>query len=106
MRPGCSLSLSVLRMFDRIKGNSCLMCLPQLGKGGLDGGGGGGGGGAKPAAGGKKTKLSAKWLFDAAMLSSPIDLSQLVTLSKSNPKATVDDVGLPERMVTIGRAHV
>jgi hypothetical protein len=38
----------------------------------------------------KSVKLSAKWQLDAALLSRPVDLNALVTLSKSNPGAFVD----------------
>jgi hypothetical protein len=55
---------------------------------------------AKPAE--KKSKsLSARWLFDAALMSSPIDLSALVTLSQKNPAAIVKEVGLLNRMVEV-----
>jgi len=48
-----------------------------------------------------KKKLSAKWMFDAAMLSSPIDLSGLVALSLDNPTAVSDEKGLMQKMVTL-----
>jgi hypothetical protein len=39
-----------------------------------------------------KVKLSAKWQLDAALLSRPVDLTALVTMSKSTPdKFTEDD---------------
>lgn len=39
-----------------------------------------------------KVKLSAKWQLDAALLSRPVDLTALVTMSKSDPdKFTEDD---------------
>ena len=36
-------------------------------------------------------KLTAKWQLDAAMLSRPIDLTALVTMSKSNPENFLED---------------
>ena len=36
-------------------------------------------------------KLSAKWQLDAALLSRPVDLTSLVTLSKSDPEKFVED---------------
>ena len=35
-------------------------------------------------------KLSAKWQLDAALLSRPVDLNALVTLSKSSPRSFID----------------
>lgn len=42
---------------------------------------------------GKQTsvKLSAKWQLDAALLSRPVDLTPLVTLSKSHPEKFTED---------------
>jgi len=45
-------------------------------------------------------KLSAKWQLDAALLSRPVDLTPLVTLSKSNPDSFLEDNTLP-RLVTV-----
>ena len=45
-------------------------------------------------------KLSAKWQLDAALLSRPVDLTSLVTLSKSNPEKFVEDDTL-HRLVSI-----
>lgn len=35
-------------------------------------------------------KLTAKWQLDAALLSRPVDLNALVSLSKSNPASFID----------------
>lgn len=48
----------------------------------------------------KKNKtLSPSWLFNAAMLSSPVDLSSLVTLSRDDPDAILQELGLLNKMV-------
>lgn len=44
-------------------------------------------------------KLSAKWLLDAALLSRPVDLTPLVSLSRSDPNAFLEDNTL-QRLVT------
>ena len=49
----------------------------------------------------KKTKLSPRWVFDAALLSSPIDLSALVDLSKADPEPIAAAHGLLERMIDV-----
>ena len=41
---------------------------------------------SKPKKAPRRKKLSAKWLFDASMLSSPMDLSPLVSMSLERPK--------------------
>ncbi|KAH8053626.1 hypothetical protein JL722_9472 [Aureococcus anophagefferens] len=46
-------------------------------------------------------KLSAKWLFDAAMLSSPMDLGSLVSLSLESPATISNEAGLLKRMVAV-----
>ena len=46
-----------------------------------------------PEAVGKiKTKLSPSWLFDAAILTTPVDLSALVDLSMSSPADVLNEV--------------
>ena len=47
-----------------------------------------------------KTKLSAKWQLDAALLSRPVDLTALVTMSRSTPEAFAEDDTL-QRLVTV-----
>lgn len=44
-------------------------------------------------------KLSAKWQLDAALLSRPVDLTSLVTLSKSEPDKFIEDNTI-HRLVT------
>jgi hypothetical protein len=44
-------------------------------------------------------KLSAKWQLDAALLSRPVDLTALVTMSRATPDKFVEDNTLP-RLVT------
>ena len=51
--------------------------------------------------GARKQTLDARWLFDAALLSNPIDLSSLVALSKAQPRAITGAAGLLERMVDV-----
>ncbi len=46
-----------------------------------------------------KVKLSAKWQLDAALLSRPVDLTPLVTMSRSDPQSFLEDNTLP-RLVT------
>jgi hypothetical protein len=48
----------------------------------------------------KGVKLSAKWQLDAALLSRPVDLTSLVTLSKGNPEKFIEDDTL-HRLVSI-----
>jgi hypothetical protein len=36
-------------------------------------------------------KLTAKWQLDAALLSRPVDLTALVSMSRSNPESFLDD---------------
>ena len=59
--------------------------------------------GRRPAGASKQKKkaLSAKWLFDAALLSSPVDLTALVELSQKSPDAVLSEVGLLNRMVRV-----
>lgn len=45
-------------------------------------------------------KLTAKWQLDAALLSRPVDLTSLVSMSKSNPDNFLDDNTL-HRLVTL-----
>lgn len=52
------------------------------------------GGGAE-----EKKKLSPRWIFNAAMLSSPCNLEQLVALSRDAPLAILNEVGLLNMMV-------
>lgn len=47
----------------------------------------------------KKVKLSAKWQLDAALLSRPVDLTALVTMSRSSPDSFLEDRTL-HRLVT------
>ena len=42
-----------------------------------------------------KTTLSPSWMFDAALLSSPMTLSALVDLSVHSPAAVLNEVGTP-----------
>ena len=49
----------------------------------------------------RKQRLDARWMFDAALLSSPIDLTPLVKLSQTNPTALTDASGLLNRMVEV-----
>ena len=49
----------------------------------------------------RKAGLSARWQFDAALLSQPIDLSALVTLSQTSVAAFTEDPGLLNRMVDL-----
>lgn len=44
-------------------------------------------------------KLTAKWQLDAALLSRPVDLTPLVTMSRSDPDSFLDDNTL-HRLVT------
>ncbi len=48
----------------------------------------------------KSVKLSAKWQLDAALLSRPVDLTALVTMSRSAPMALLEENTL-HRLVTI-----
>lgn len=48
----------------------------------------------------KSVKLSAKWQLDAALLSRPVDLTPLVSLSRSNPDKFLEDNTL-HRLVTL-----
>lgn len=45
-------------------------------------------------------KLTPKWCLDAAMLSRPVDLTNLVTMSRNNPEQFVHD------QVRVTEAHV
>ena len=54
---------------------------------------------SKPKKAPRRKKLSAKWLFDASMLSSPMDLSPLVSMSLEAPEDVVGESGLLKRMV-------
>jgi hypothetical protein len=47
----------------------------------------------------QSVKLSAKWQLDAALLSRPVDLTSLVTMSRSSPEAFTEDNTL-HRLVT------
>eukprot|EP00617_Octactis_speculum_P020116 CAMPEP_0185769624 /NCGR_PEP_ID=MMETSP1174-20130828/55055_1 /TAXON_ID=35687 /ORGANISM="Dictyocha speculum, Strain CCMP1381" /LENGTH=465 /DNA_ID=CAMNT_0028454763 /DNA_START=6 /DNA_END=1400 /DNA_ORIENTATION=+ len=51
-------------------------------------------------ASGSTTSLSPMWIFNAAMLSQPMDLSTLVTLSRDNPISIVQENGLMEKMIS------
>ncbi len=44
-------------------------------------------------------KLSAKWQLDAALLSRPVDLTALVTMSRASPENFIEDNTL-HRLVT------
>lgn len=44
-------------------------------------------------------KLTPTWMFNAALVSSPVDLSSLVKLSREDPNAVLNEVGLLNRMV-------
>lgn len=44
-------------------------------------------------------KLTAKWQLDAALLSRPVDLTALVSMSRSNPDSFLEENTLP-RLVT------
>jgi hypothetical protein len=44
-------------------------------------------------------KLTAKWQLDAALLSRPVDLTALVSMSRQNPESFLDDNTL-HRLVT------
>lgn len=46
-----------------------------------------------------KTKLTPTWMFNAALLSTPVDLSSLVALSRDEPEAILGEVGLLNKMV-------
>lgn len=48
----------------------------------------------------KAVKLSAKWQLDAALLSRPVDLTSLVTLSKNDPLSFLADETI-HRLVSI-----
>ncbi len=39
----------------------------------------------------KSVKLTAKWQLDAALLSRPVDLTALVTMSRSSPEMLIED---------------
>ena len=56
---------------------------------------------SEPVSKPRKSGLSARWQFDAALLSQPIDLSTLVTMSQTNVAAFTEDVGLLNRMVDL-----
>ena len=49
---------------------------------------------------GSSVKLSAKWQLDAALLSRPVDLTPLVSLSRSNPSTFLEDNTL-HRLVSL-----
>lgn len=46
-------------------------------------------------------KLSAKWLLDAALLSRPVDLTPLVSLSRSDPNAFLEENTLARLVTTL-----
>lgn len=48
----------------------------------------------------RSVKLSAKWQLDAALLSRPVDLTALVTMSRSTPDKLVEDNTL-HRLVSV-----
>eukprot|EP01039_Chlorochromonas_danica_P001318 gene1318-1439_t len=48
----------------------------------------------------KSIKLSAKWQLDAALLSRPVDLTALVSLSKTSPDEFLED-GILHRLVSV-----
>ena len=39
----------------------------------------------------KSVKLTAKWQLDAALLSRPVDLTALVTMSRASPEMLIED---------------
>jgi hypothetical protein len=43
--------------------------------------------------------ITPTWIFNAAMLSDPVDLSALVTMSREKPDAILNEVGLLNKMV-------
>jgi hypothetical protein len=49
----------------------------------------------------KSVKLSAKWQLDAALLSRPVDLTALVTMSRSSPDKFVEDNTLHRLVSTL-----
>jgi hypothetical protein len=49
----------------------------------------------------KSVKLSAKWQLDAALLSRPVDLTALVTMSRSSPDKFVEDNTLHRLVATL-----
>jgi hypothetical protein len=46
-------------------------------------------------------KLSAKWQLDAALLSRPVDLTPLVTMSKNQPDSFIEDNTLHRLIATL-----
>ena len=47
-----------------------------------------------------KTKLSAKWQLDAALLSRPVDLTALVSMSRNSPEKFLDGENTLKRLVS------
>ena len=78
-------------------GDDKQLLLRSGGSGGKGGGGASGAGGAGGS--GKKKALSPSWLFNAALLSSPVDLGPLVTLSRDDPDAILQELGLLNKLV-------
>jgi len=50
---------------------------------------------------GKGVKLNAKWLLDSALLSRPVDLTPLVTMSRNEPLALLEDGTLSRLVQTL-----
>jgi hypothetical protein len=46
-------------------------------------------------------KLTAKWQLDAALLSRPVDLTALVTMSRTSPESFLDDNTLHRLISTL-----
>jgi len=49
----------------------------------------------------KSVKLTAKWQLDAALLSRPVDLTALVTMSRASPEMLIDDNTLHRLVSTL-----
>jgi len=55
--------------------------------------------GVAAAAAPKNKTLTPTWIFNAAMLSDPVDLSALVTMSRDKPEDILNEIGLLNKMV-------
>lgn len=55
---------------------------------------------------GKPVKLTAKWQLDAALLSRPVDLTALVSMSRSQPESFMDDNVLSRLIVLLNEKNI
>jgi len=54
---------------------------------------------SKAATSSPKPALTPGWLFNSAMITAPVDLSALVTMSRDHPQAILEEFGLLNQMV-------